>query len=229
MRIYTLALSGLLLLGGAVKSQAFELRASQQYGSDIGKEFSLSQPQSEAETCVQDQHYGCDERQSHRVSGRKKQDSTDQQQSKAFQQLLAEDSGSDDSAHRGSGRKDQDSTDPQPQLKAFQQLLAEDSGSDDSAHRGSGRKDQESTAESAQAKAFQQLLAEDSESDDSAHRGSGRKDQDSIGDQSQAKASSGGKNQQLLVAQAQDETNSGDGNSDGDTQESHRGSGRKDA
>ncbi|MBW4494232.1 MAG: hypothetical protein KME26_14320 [Oscillatoria princeps RMCB-10] len=232
MRIYTIALSGLLLLGGAVNAQAFELRSSQESPSDRVKEFSLSQAENEGVGCDTTQQSGCDDQRSHRGSGRKEQDLNNQQQhSKAFQQLLAEDSESDDSAHRGSGRKDQDSTGDQSQSKASQQLLAENSESDDSAHRGSGRKEQESSGEEAQAKAAHQLLAENSESEESAHRGSGRKEQESTGEEAQAKAvqQRDGNSKQLLVAQAQDESNPGDGSTDGETEEGHRGSGRKDA
>ncbi|WP_017716326.1 heterocyst-inhibiting protein PatX [Kamptonema formosum] len=267
MRIYTLALSGLLLLGGAVNAQAFELRSSQGDRSDRVQEFSLSQAGNEGGGCETNQQSGCDEQRSHRGSGRKDQDlNTQQQHSKAFQQLLAEDSEGDDSAHRGSGRKDQDSTGDQSQSKAFHQLLAENSESEESAHRGSGRKEKESTGEEAQAKVIHQLLAENSESEESAHRGSGRKEKESTGEEAQAKGihqllaenseseesahrGSGRKDQestgdeaeaktfqqgnenskQLLVAEGQDESNPGDGKSDGESEEGHRGSGRKDA
>jgi hypothetical protein len=160
MRVYKIALSTVLLVGGFMQSQSLETRVSGVYESEtIQSAFILAFEHPDTDK----DHPGGDDRRAHRGSGRLE---SEQPQPITYQ------------AHRGSGRLESE----QPEPTTYQAHRG--SGRLESeqpepatyhAHRGTGRLDQEPSDD--RKTALQQLIAQAGETEglsQQAHRGSGR-------------------------------------------------------
>ena len=129
MGIYKIALSGLLLLGGAVNFQGVEFRLSEGYQVDSTQKVAFSQVQTAKDRC--DDRPGCDDRRANRGSGRV------DVEGKSAKDDQDHPGGGNRFANRGSGRVE---SDPLPvQAKSDQDDQDHPGGSNRFANRGSGR------------------------------------------------------------------------------------------
>lgn len=140
MGIYKIALSGLLLLGGAVDFQGVELRLSERYQVNSTEKVAFSQVQTEKDRC--DERPGCDDRRANRGSGRVESDPVPVQ-AKNDQDDKDHPGGGNRFANRGSGRVE---SDPVP-VEGKNALDDQDhsGGGNRLANRGSGRVESDPT------------------------------------------------------------------------------------
>lgn len=141
MRVYKIALSTVLLVGGFMQSQSLETRVSGVYESEtIQSAFILAFEHPDTDK----DHPGGDDRRAHRGSGRLESEQPEPATYQAHRGSGRLESEQPEPAtyhaHRGTGRLDQEPSDDRK--TALQQLIAqagETEGLSQQAHRGSGR------------------------------------------------------------------------------------------